>query len=256
MKKCIYVAGAILSAFLLTGCLKDFGNSMSGAKGFATIVSVEEGANTLFQTDVDGNAYIFSNDINAKTDLKKGDRFFISYMTLDLDNQPANAKGSKTNPFRFDGMTFEKINLFESEFMNEDHTEAYQDTLISIINPIFGFANVNDTYNKGSYYLSFAGGVPGGSKPEFDLVYDYTKNNGDTVYYEFRVKYTEHGITEKPESFINSFRINNPINEKGVIVVNYYSEVYSPNQYLWSAITTRCIMNKNQTVISYNNSSK
>lgn len=253
MKKCIYLAGAVMSAFLLTGCLKDFGNSISGGKGYATVIS-SDASNKLFQADVDGACHFFSNDVNAKTELQKGDRFFISYMTLDFDNQPSNAQGTKTNPYRLDGMTFEKVNVSESDFIDETHNGAHQDTIVDIVSPVFA----HSTLNGGTYFLSFAGGVPAGSKPELELLYDYSKTSNDTLFYELRVVYGAVGSDEKNETFMHSFKIDNIVKEKGVIVVNYYAKYFSQNQYLWSAITKNCDMTQGRvkSVITYDNSSK
>ena len=57
---------------------------------------------------------------------------------------------------------------------------------------------------------------------------------------------------------MHSFKIDNIVKEKGVIVVNYYAKYFSQNQYLWSAITQNCDMTQGRvkSVITYDNSSK
>lgn len=218
-KQILVIFTALMSLFLMTGCLGERGNSLTSSGYIVTIVE-DYGTIKLFQLDGSLTTYYFSNEISAASNLGVGSRVFLNSFTIDYDNQPAGANGTKTAPMEMIAVSYEKLQLKYSV-----EKSSFTDAIVTDTLPNFYPPYVAATKDFGDY-LNFSGYIHDGVDPIFTLVFNGV--NSDTVYYDLKVTYGKKPANNKYAVFVESFRVSE-LGSRNILKVNFRSKAYPYN---------------------------
>lgn len=197
MKRNFFKVGlfALAAVLGLNSCTKG-GNSISGANYMATVIE-NNGASVLYQLDGDMTTYYTSTSVNSSAvSLSYGDRVYLLTLTIDYDNQPAGATGSKTNPLQMTNVQHLKL---EKDFVK------HGDGSLLVSDKLEAFYTPYAVETKAGTFMNLGGYTKKDAKPSHYLFFDRQSN--DTLYYSYKVKLGAEGVDKTYEQFIKTYEM-------------------------------------------------
>ena len=229
---------AVLSlSFLLsfTSCDNDSDRIRLGYDFVSTVIEKEEGKVVL---TLDGGVkYYESGLLNSKSEnFEVGDRLYLNFFRINYDDQPDNASGTKSSPYFFSDLIYNKMNLVNEVLNSPAYDQLADDALTYICQPYI------QTTEIGNEYLNIFGEVKDATSPEFNLI--YMGENKDTLEYKLKVTFkTTPGSAPKIARFAKTFLLDKDLEDKK-IKIEFNSNYYE--------INNKCVTSDSTFVISYN----
>ena len=228
-KSCITLFVLFLfSLTWLTSCITDQGNKQTILRVMSTVVSSSMNK-VIVQYDANGR-YYYADEFVASS-LLTGDRVLLDEVTVDYDNQEANACGSLEHPYKMTQVSYTKIDVSDILLDGFDDNSV-KDTLEMLYVP---YINISYIQGEPVYYLTVSGAALKGAAPSLQLAeLELAK---DTVCYELRAENVKSGTVGMYESVVKCFRIPALGSEDPVKISFLSKRSDSQSSYLQSATT-------------------
>ncbi len=149
------------------------------------------------------SAYVYADEITALS-LNTGSRVYITRFTLDYDNQPAYANGSKDNPLKLTEVTHRDLTKMSITTENESN-KLMNDSLDLFYSPYVHMSTLGP-------YLNLAGNIRKEGAPVFEMV-QIPSDSKDTLKYELKMGYRVAPNEKESDSYLSSVLL--PDIEKG-----------------------------------------
>lgn len=194
--------------FGLSSCLEDVGNKRTFSGQLATVVASSE-TQKVVQLDIENNwgGYYYADEfLNSSQVGGVGSRILLSSLTINYDNQPVGATGTKEKPIQLSEIQgLSKVDVSNVIYPLPDEPELQNDSLEMFYTPLIAATSIERTY------LTIHGNVLKNSVPKFRLIERETLSGSgegamDTLCFELQTTYQIVPETKDTyDFFVHSF---------------------------------------------------